>query len=263
MADNIGSQAPPHSFQVLEWFFRSQYPRTDPSVILSIPTPFFDPNHLFTALIVSNAPAFSEAKGIIINTFDWFEPETLAVVNSGKALSNPLPILPIGPLEPYELSKDQFQSLPWLDNQPEESVVYVSFGSRTAMSKDQIRELADGLERNGCRFLWVIKSSKVDKEDNQELEDLLGIMEAVSRGMPLLAWRKHGDQRVNAEAVANAGLGIWARDWGWGVELLVKGEEIERKIGELMKDKKLIKRPGRLEGLVVVQTRCLWESLKF
>ncbi|KAM4132514.1 hypothetical protein ACJW30_01G256200, partial [Castanea mollissima] len=234
-----------------------------------IPTPFFDPNHLFTALIVSNAPAFSEAKGIIINTFDWFEPETLAVVNSGKALSNPLPILPIGPLEPYELSKDQFQSLPWLDNQPEESVVYVSFGSRTAMSKDQIRELADGLERNGCRFLWVIKSSKVDKEDNQELEDLLGkilahpatggfikhcgwnsVMEAVSRGMPLLAWRKHGEQRVNAEAVANAGLGIWARDWGWGVELLVKGEEIERKIGELMKDKKLIKRPGRLEGLV-------------
>ena len=42
------------------------------------------------------------------------------------------------------------------------------------MSKDQIRELADGLERNGCRFLWIIKSSKVDKEDNQELEDLLG-----------------------------------------------------------------------------------------
>ncbi|KAL4653249.1 hypothetical protein ACB092_01G288900 [Castanea dentata] len=264
-------------------------PGLTPLSILSIPTPFFDPNHLFTALIVSNAPAFSEAKGIIINTFDWFEPETLAVVNSGKALSNPLPILPIGPLEPYELSKDQFQSLPWLDNQPEESVVYVSFGNRTAVSKDQIRELADGLERNGCRFLWVIKSSKVDKEDNQELEDLLGkilahpatggfknhcgwnsVMEAASRGLPLLAWRQHGDQRVNAEAVANAGLGIWARDWGWGVELLVKGEEIERKIGEQMKNEKLRdrarklgKRPGRLEGLVVVQTRCLWESLKF
>ena len=259
--------------------FEVNIPGLTPLSISSIPSPFFDPNHLFTAHIVSNAPAFSEAKGIIINTFNWFEPETLAAVNSGRALSNLPPILPIGPLEPYELSKDQFQSLPWLDNQPEESVVYVSFVSRTTMSKDQIRELADGLERNGCRFLWVIKSSKVDKEDNQGLEDLLGssflnrtqnkgivvkgwvnqqeilahpatggfinhcgwnsAMEAASRGMPLLAWRQYGDQRVNAEVVENAGLGIGARDWGWDVELLVKREEIERKIGEMMKNEKL------------------------
>ena len=34
-------------------------------------------------------------------------------------------------------------------------------------------------------------------------------------------------------------MGIWAWDWGWGVEWLVKGEEIERKIGELMKNEKL------------------------
>ena len=37
----------------------------------------------------------------------------------------------------------------------------------------------------------------------------------------------------------NAGLGIGARDWGWDVELLVKREEIERKIGEMMKNEKL------------------------
>ena len=109
-----------------------------------------------------------------MNTFESFEPETLAAVNSGRVLSNLPPILPIGPLEPFELKKDQLQSLTWLDNQPMESVVYVSFGSKTAMSKDQIRELADGLERNECRFLWVIKTSKVDKEDKDELKDLLG-----------------------------------------------------------------------------------------
>ena len=171
--------------------FEVNIPGLTPLSISSIPSPFFDPNHLFTAHIVSNAPAYSEAKGIIINTFDWFEPETLAAVNSGRALSNLPPILPIGPLEPYELSKDQFQSLPWLDNQPEESIVYVSFGSRTAMSKDQIRELADGLERNGCRFLWVIKSSKVDKEDTQELEDLLGssfLERTQNKGIVVKGW---------------------------------------------------------------------------
>ena len=84
--------------------FEVNIPRLTPLSISSIPPLFFDPNHLFTALRVSNAPAFSEAKGIIINTFDWFEPETLAAVNSGRALSNPPPILPIGPLEPYEHS---------------------------------------------------------------------------------------------------------------------------------------------------------------
>ncbi len=171
------------------------------------------------------------------------------------------------------------QSLTWLDNQPMESVVYVSFGSRTTMSKDQIRELVDGLERNGCRFLWVIKTNKVDKEDKDELKDLLGssflertqnkgivvkgwvnqleilahpaiggfinhcgwnsVMEAASGGVPLLAWPRHGDQRVNAEVAEKAGLGIWERDWGWGVERLVKGEEIGRKIGELMENEKL------------------------
>lgn len=65
------------------------------------------------------------------------------------------------------------------------------------------------------------------------------VMEAASEGVPLLAWPQHGDQRVNAEVVEKAGLGIWEKDWGWGVERLVKGEEIGRKIGELMENEKL------------------------
>ncbi|XP_021812493.1 UDP-glycosyltransferase 708C1-like [Prunus avium] len=130
-------------------------PGITPLPLPSIPPPFKNPSHLFTSLIATNAQALSKAKGILMNTFDDFEPETLAAINSGRVLDNLPPILPIGPLETFEPKKEQDQSyLPWLDSQPAESVVYVSFGSRTAMSSAQITELSKGLERSGYRFLW-------------------------------------------------------------------------------------------------------------
>ncbi|KAM0955277.1 hypothetical protein ACFX13_024063 [Malus domestica] len=120
---------------------------------------------------------------------------------------------------------------------------------------------------------------KVDKEDKEDLKNLLGesflgrtksrgvvvkgwvsqqdilehaavggfvshcgwnsVMEAARKGVPVLA-RQHGDQCVNAEVVEKARLGIWERSWGWGVGgVVVGGEEIGRKIVELMEDKKL------------------------
>ncbi|OEL22255.1 UDP-glucose:2-hydroxyflavanone C-glucosyltransferase [Dichanthelium oligosanthes] len=62
----------------------------------------------------------------------------------------------------------------WLEAQPARSVVYVSFGSRKAISPDQLRELVAGLEASDHRFLWVVKSTVVDRDDAAELGDLLG-----------------------------------------------------------------------------------------
>lgn len=64
-------------------------------------------------------------------------------------------------------------------------------------------------------------------------------MEAAREGIPVLAWPQHGDQSVNAEIVDKAGLGIWERRWGWGLEGLVSGEDIGNKIVELMENQKL------------------------
>ncbi|XVF60623.1 hypothetical protein PTKIN_Ptkin08bG0063000 [Pterospermum kingtungense] len=261
-----------------------EIPGLTPLSISSIPPPFFNPDHVFTATLVSNARALPYCKGIIMNTFESFEPETLSVINKKKALSNLPPILPIGPLETYEVNKDQGRYLPWLNDQPAESVVLVSFGSRTAMSKDQIRELRDGLEKSEYRFLWVLKTKKVDKDEKEDLEDLVGssflertknegmvlkewvnqqdilahpaiggfvnhcgwnsVMEAAQRGIPVLAWPQHGDQRVNAEVLEKAGLGIWDKTWGWGGQRLVKEDEIKKKISELMKLKSRAKKVG-------------------
>ncbi|KAJ8546202.1 hypothetical protein K7X08_018785 [Anisodus acutangulus] len=64
------------------------------------------------------------------------------------------------------------------------------------------------------------------------------VMEAAQRGVPILAWTLNGDQRFNAEVVEKAGLGLWPKHWGWLGERLVKSEEIEEKIEELMQDHK-------------------------
>ncbi|GMJ16251.1 UDP-glucosyl transferase 88A1 [Hibiscus trionum] len=257
-----------------------EIPEVTPLPVSSIPPPFFNADHGFTATLVSNVKALPYCNGILVNTFESFEPETLSAIKNKRALSNLPQILPIGPLETYELNINQARYLPWLNHQPVESVVLLSFGSRTAMSKDQIRELRDGLERSGYRFLWVLKTKKVDKDENeQDLVEILGgsflertknkgmvlkewvnqqdilgnsaiggfvshcgwnsVMEAARNGVPVLAWPQHGDQRTNAEVVEKAGVGIWDRTWGWGNQGLVKEDEIQRKINELMEDGKL------------------------
>nr|QFR35250.1 UDP-glucuronosyl/UDP-glucosyltransferase [Chrysanthemum x morifolium] len=247
--------------------------------ISTIPSPFFLPNQTFTKTLVSNARALSKAKGILLNTFHAFEPETIASVNDGKFIPNFPPLLPIGPFEPHKLEIGDHQPLPWLDQQPPKSVVYVSFGSRTAMSRDQIRELGKGLEESGFKFLWVLKSKIVDKDDNEGTEEIVGdsfigrtkhnglvikgwvnqekilshpavgdfvshvgwnsVMEAAAIGMPMLAWPLLGDQKVYAGLVEAVGLGVWDKSWGWLGERLVKGEEIAKMVKKMMCDESL------------------------
>ncbi|KAL2499904.1 UDP-glycosyltransferase 71B5 [Abeliophyllum distichum] len=249
-----------------------------PVPLSSIPPPFFNPNHYFSAIISANAPSFTKVNGILVNTFDWFESATIEVLNSGRVVRDLAPILPVGPLESFKFG--HAPNLPWLDNQPAKSVLFISFGSRTALSKDQLSELGVGLEKSGCKFLWILKGSKVDKQDKEEIEEILdesflertknrgmvmkgwvnqeqilahpaiggflshcgwnSVMEAARQGVPILAWPQHGDQRVNAQVVENAGLGSWARDW-IGEKILVKGEEIEEKIREIMRLENLAK----------------------
>ena len=47
--------------------------------------------------------------------------------------------------------------LEWLDRQPGRSVIFVSFGSAGSLPKEQMHELALGLELSGQRFLWVVR----------------------------------------------------------------------------------------------------------
>uniref|UniRef100_A0A7N0TU75 Glycosyltransferase n=1 Tax=Kalanchoe fedtschenkoi TaxID=63787 RepID=A0A7N0TU75_KALFE len=225
----------------------------------------------------------AQVDGVLVNTFSGFEATALEALNNGRVVRNLPPILPSGMLPPVQMDiqggggGDEVV-VGWLDAQPPGSVVLLSFGSRTAMSRDRIAEIAEALELSKQRFVWILKGSKVDREDKddpfldriraggrsglvmREWVDQAKILshpaiggfvshcgwnsvtEAAARGVPVLAWPLNGDQKVNAEVVVEAGVGTWDRNWGWGGERLVGGGEIVRKLMELMGDAELKRR---------------------
>lgn len=82
-----------------------------------------------------------------------------------EEISGKKKIWAIGPLNPVIIPSDMTPSgnrhkcLQWLDNQPVNSVIYVSFGTTTTFSDEQITELAIGLERSEHRFIWVVRAA--------------------------------------------------------------------------------------------------------
>ncbi|CAD6336891.1 unnamed protein product [Miscanthus lutarioriparius] len=243
----------------------------------SVPQALHDPKHLFTQQFVANGRSLVASDGILVNTFDAFEPDAITALRQGSVVSDFPPVFAVGPLQPvrFQAANDAAHCMRWLSAQPARSVVYVSFGSRKAISTDQLRELAAGLEASGQRFLWMVKSTVVDRDDAADLGDLLGdgfldrvqgrafvtkgwveqeeilqhgsvglfishcgwnsVTEAASFGVPVLAWPRFGDQRVNAAVVARGGLGVWEERWTWdGEKGLVSGEEVAEKINAVM-----------------------------
>ncbi|OMO85164.1 UDP-glucuronosyl/UDP-glucosyltransferase [Corchorus olitorius] len=106
---------------------------------------------------------FSLAAGIMVNSFMDLEQDTFDALMSqvqGDEFDIPV-IYPVGPLVQTSSSSSSHGSnncLRWLNEQPDGSVVYVSFGSGGTLSSEQMNELAIGLEMSGQRFIWVVKS---------------------------------------------------------------------------------------------------------
>ncbi|ONI30931.1 hypothetical protein PRUPE_1G282300, partial [Prunus persica] len=257
---------------------------------------------LFSNIFLEDGPKLKNLNGVLINTFEGLEAEALHALNGGKVTFNDgfglPPVFPVGPFVPCEFEKlqgddDRDQLRNWLDDQHDGSVVNVSFGSRTALSGDQIREVGDGLVKSGFRFLWVVKEKLVEPEEEEEgnlvighdlVEKLKGrglvvkswveqgeilghravggfvshcgwnsVVEAAWHGVRVLAWPQQSDQKINAEV---CGLGFWAKTWPWG------GGENDKVVvnGEEIGDK--IKELMQSEALRVQAARIEQEAKK-
>ncbi|KAK2426676.1 UDP-Glycosyltransferase superfamily protein [Trifolium repens] len=103
------------------------------------------------------------ADGILMNTWQDLEPDIIKAVTENGILGRfiKVPVYSIGPLvrtvDLGEKIEGEKLILSWLDQQPNESVVYVSFGSGGTMSEGQMKELAYGLELSQQRFIWVVR----------------------------------------------------------------------------------------------------------
>lgn len=100
---------------------------------------------------------YRKARAIMVNTFSDLEPYALESLSS-----LPVPVYPIGPIlnrtQIKEYDQYQVNITRWLDDQPEKSVVFLCFGSRGGFPDAHVREIAEGVERSGHRFLWSLRS---------------------------------------------------------------------------------------------------------
>ncbi|BBG96983.1 UDP-Glycosyltransferase superfamily protein [Prunus dulcis] len=158
-------------------------------------------------------------------------------------------IVPVGPLvqEPMDLKVDEETwIMKWLNKRERSSVVYVCFGSEYFLSREQIEELAHGLELSKVSFIWVIRFPKEEK--GNRVEEVLpegflervgekgvivegwapqakilnhssvggfvshcgwsSVLESIKFGVPIIAMPMHLDQPINSRLVEEVGVGV-------------------------------------------------------
>ncbi|KAJ9705921.1 hypothetical protein PVL29_003842 [Vitis rotundifolia] len=142
-----------------------------------------------------------EAKGILVNTFVELESH---VINSFANGTTP-PVYTVGPLLNLNHGDHQKQDsdsdvLRWLDDQPQSSVVFLCFGSVGAFDDDQIKNIANGLENSGYRFLWSLrrpppKGMIADSSDYTNFEEVLskGFLNRTSKIGKIIGWAPQMD----------------------------------------------------------------------
>ncbi|CAN4096576.1 unnamed protein product [Withania somnifera] len=64
-------------------------------------------------------------------------------------------------------NRNRHECLEFLDEQEVNSVIFISFGTTTTLSRDQMNELAFGLDRSNHKFIWVIREADKKMETDQ------------------------------------------------------------------------------------------------
>ncbi|KAI3416874.1 RING-type domain-containing protein [Psidium guajava] len=106
--------------------------------------------------------------GVVFNTFPELERD---YVDHMKGKFGPGRVWAVGPLLPPVDDKVSLTSrggsssvegeevLRWLDGREARSVLYVCFGSRTALKNDQMAALATALEMSQVNFIWCVRTT--------------------------------------------------------------------------------------------------------
>ncbi|XP_006652647.1 cis-zeatin O-glucosyltransferase 1-like [Oryza brachyantha] len=112
--------------------------------------------------------SFSSSAGMLANTcralegdfIDAFAENLQADGNRKLFAVGPLnPVLDMGTLKQQQLGRRRHECLDWLDKQPAESVLYVSFGTTSSLRVEQVAELAAALHGSRQRFIWVLRDA--------------------------------------------------------------------------------------------------------
>jgi hypothetical protein len=122
-----------------------------------------------------------------------------------------------------EKEEEMHPCLPWLDAQPEHSVLFICFGSQGTVSPEQIRGMAEGLEKSGHRFLWVLRAppGSTDGEEDAALSLLPEGFLARTAGRGLVVAASSWVPQV--EVLRHASTGAFLSHCGWNSTLEAVG----------------------------------------
>ncbi|KAM7463823.1 hypothetical protein LguiA_031944 [Lonicera macranthoides] len=151
-------------------------------------------------------PKNFESNIILVKTFREIEGEIidyLSLLSKKKVMS-------VGPLiRDFVHEEKREDIIEWLNGKKPGSTVLVSFGSECYLSKDEIKEIARGLELSGVNFLWVVRFSTGEK---LKMVDVLpdGFLEKVKeRGLIVEGWAPQ------VRILSHASVGGFLSHCGW------------------------------------------------
>ncbi|KAG5552115.1 hypothetical protein RHGRI_010267 [Rhododendron griersonianum] len=143
-----------------------------------LPASFWDKE--FGSWFMGIAKRLREAKGIMVNTFEELESNAVRFLAENDKVP---PVYSVGPVihlvnNKNEDDEEATEIVKWLDNQPLSSVVFLCFGSMGSFGGDQLKEIAQALERSGHRFLWSVRRppSKLDYKKDIYMSDSSNVM---------------------------------------------------------------------------------------
>ncbi|KAE8691758.1 UDP-glycosyltransferase 89A2 [Hibiscus syriacus] len=220
--------------------------------------------------------ANTKSWGCVLNSFDALEAENVQCLKTHIGHNR---VFTIGPLSLTGLevsgrsnsgSEQNDQVLTWLDRCPDGSVLYVCFGSQKLLRKEQMEALANGLEKSGTRFIWVVKPGTTRQQEEgygvvpDGFEERIAgqglvikgwapqvlilnhkavggflshcgwnsVSEAIVGGVMILAWPMEADQYVNTILlVDDMGVGVRVSA---GADSVPDSEELGHAIAEAM-----------------------------
>ena len=155
-------------------------------------------------------------------------------------------VVPVGPLvEDLVCEDEKAKTIDWLDKKKGSSTVFVSFGSEYFLSKEEMEEIAHGIELRKVDFIWVVMFPVGEKIKLEEalLEGFLervgergivvedwapqakilrhssiggfmshcgwsSMIESIKFGVPIIAIPMQLDQPLNARVVEEVGVGM-------------------------------------------------------
>ncbi|KAJ0751728.1 putative UDP-glucuronosyl/UDP-glucosyltransferase, UDP-glycosyltransferase family [Helianthus annuus] len=245
----------------------------------------------WSELMFNQFANIDQARWVLTNTFYQLEDEVIEWMRKKWKLKVIGPTIPSMYLDKQlENDKDygfslfkpnHIECMNWLNDKPENSVVYVSFGSLAQLGLDQMKEIAWGLSDSYVNFLWVVRAEEQGKLPKKFVDEKIpgkglvvtwcrqldvlahesvgcfvthcgfnSTLEAISLGVPVIGMPQWTDQTTNAKLL----------DEFWGVGVRVRADEngIARRENLVSCIKKIMEDE---EGVVARKNAEKWKEL--